>query len=113
MKETVSFDYIKDLTLGDPVLTRDLLRVFITQNEQNIGMIRQRLDAQDWRELQRVAHKIKSSLALVGMTAHRALAEELEKTAGQDTARTCELAEQIIGATHAAIEEIRRKLQTL
>lgn len=113
MKEAVSFDYINDLTLGDPVLTRDLLTVFVTQNEQNVQVIRQRLEAQDWSGLQRVAHKIKSSLALVGMTANRALAEELEKTAGQDAEQTRHLAEQIISGTHSAIEEIKRKLKKL
>lgn len=113
MKEAVSFDYINELTLGDRVLTRDLLTVFITQNEQNIAVIRQSLDTHDWRELQKVAHKIKSSLALVGMTANRVLAEELERTAGEDAVRTRKLAAQIISATTSAIDEIRRKLKKL
>lgn len=113
MKEPVSFEHINQITLGDPLATKDLLEVFVRQNLRNIEDIKEDLARERWSEMRKVAHKLKSSLALVGMTAHRALAEELEENAGIDPGRTRELVVTLTKATHRALDEIRQKLKTL
>lgn len=110
MKEQVSFDHINQITLGDPAATKGLLEVFVRQNLMNITQMQEHVVRQNWAELKKVSHKLKSSLALVGMQANRALAEELENTAGTDINRTHTLVNALISATTDALSEIQREL---
>jgi HPt (histidine-containing phosphotransfer) domain-containing protein len=113
VQEQISFEHIDQITQRDPGATRDLLHVFIRQNLLNIDEIQAQLQKENWSGLQKVAHKIKSSLALVGLTESRALAEELERTAGNDLGRTHELAEAVSAAARAAISEVTLRLKDL
>ena len=111
MTQPISFEFIDQITLRDPKATRELLRVYVAQNKQNSRDLREAVSAQDWALARKIAHKLKSSLALVGLTEGRSKAELLERTAGDDVQETLHLAETVSSITDGAVHEVARKLK--
>lgn len=110
MKNIVSFQQIEKITLGDAGMMRDLMALFVKENTLNVQRLQTLLEAQNWPELKQAAHKIKSSFALAGMEEHRALAEKVEKTAGEDISLTGKNTLEVVEAMRAAMAEMEKKL---
>jgi len=113
MKVLVSFAEIEKITAGNPQVMKELLGIFVKQNGDNVADIKKLFAEQNWNGLKKTAHKLKSSLALVGLPRHRALAEELEHTAGNEITQTTKLVAELTEATRKVIAEIELKLQAL
>lgn len=113
MKSIVSFSEIEKITQGDRKAMKDLLQVFIRQNLENINHLKQNFLDADWDALKKTAHKLKSSLALVGLHQHRSMSEELERIAGNDTAATKKMVDELTSATLQAVDEMNARLKTL
>ena len=64
------------MTDGDKVLIRELIGIFSTQVEEYGNQMQIFLDEKNWVELSKLAHKAKSSVAIMGM---RKLAEEMKQ----------------------------------
>jgi len=113
MMALVSFTEIEKITGGNPQVMKELLGIFVKQNGANVQDIEKLFAAQNWNDLKKMAHKLKSSLALVGLPQHRALAEELEHTAGNEIAQTTKLVKELTEATRKVIAEIELKLKEI
>jgi HPt (histidine-containing phosphotransfer) domain-containing protein len=109
----ISYTDIERITQGDPRVTKDLLNVFIKQNLDNADKIKEYGAAGQWDLLRKVAHKLKSSLALVGLTEHREMAEQLERYAGEDPVATQRMVQELSLAILQVIAELTEKLKTL
>ncbi len=91
---------------------RDLITAFISENSRTRQKLDEEYGKKNWHELQRTAHKLKSSLALVGLEEQRAKAEELESMAGTDLSKTKELVDELSETLRQAIHEMEEKLRT-
>jgi HPt (histidine-containing phosphotransfer) domain-containing protein len=111
MASIVSFTEIEKITVGDQQLMKQLLAVFVNENTQNIRKMREYLDSENWEELKKVAHKLKSSFALVGQPDYSVLAEEVEKTAGADALDTKNKIARLTEACQNAIHQTEKKLK--
>lgn len=109
----ISYADIDKITQGDPRVTKDLLNVFIRQNLENADRLKELHSTLQWSDLRKAAHKLKSSLALVGLIEHRAMAEKLERSAGDDPAETKQLVDQLTAVTLQVVAELMKKLKTL
>jgi HPt (histidine-containing phosphotransfer) domain-containing protein len=94
-------------------MMRDLMALFVKENAANVQRLQTLLEAQNWPELKKAAHKIKSSFALVGMEEHRVLAEKVEKDGGQDISLTQKNTKEIIEAMREAMGVMESKLRSL
>lgn len=110
MKETISFEYIDQITLRDPQATSDLLKVYVAQNSTNMRELQEALVLQNWPLLRKIAHKLKSSLALLGLSHSRSIAEQLERTGGEDLHQTHDLVAEVCRALTNAIEVVEKRL---
>jgi len=108
-----AFKDIEKLTASDPRVMKELLTVFIRENHIHIKKIEAARQSENWKELKKIAHKVKSSFALVGMMEHRALAEKLEEVAGDEPATTKKLTLKLLKACKEAISLVEKRLVEL
>ncbi len=113
MKTNISFTEIEKITAGNAQALKELLKIFVNENTKNVKKLEEYLATENWDELKKTAHKIKSSLALVGMMDYHALAEDLEKTAGTNVADTKKKIAQVTEACQNAINQTEIKLKQL
>lgn len=105
-KKIISLRQIENLTNGDPLAIKELLAIYSKEAAKQIRKMEDSFAAGSWDELKSVAHKMKSSLALVGMEAHRAMAEEVELTAGLDLQKTQNQVNELLSAYRQALAEL-------
>lgn len=92
---------------------KELLTIYIRENSLSIQKLQEQRAAENWNELKRAAHKLKSSLALIGLNDARAQAEELEHYAGDDPAKTKKFIEDLTSTLKQVIVEMEIKLKEL
>jgi HPt (histidine-containing phosphotransfer) domain-containing protein len=68
--------YLESMTEGDAGLISEMIEIFSTQVIEFGNLMGDYLEREDWQELSKLAHKAKSSVAIMGMTV---LAEKLRK----------------------------------
>ncbi len=73
---TTDLSYLETMTEGDKVLIRELIGIFSTQVEEYGKQMQIFLEENNWKELSKLAHKAKSSVAIMGM---KELAEEMKQ----------------------------------
>ena len=69
-------NYLEAMTEGDKGLIKELIGIFSTQVEEYATLMHNLLEDQNWTELSKLAHKAKSTVAIMGM---RNLAKELKQ----------------------------------
>ena len=67
---------LESMTEGDAGLISEMIEIFSTQVIEYGNLMGDYLEREDWQELSKLAHKAKSSVAIMGMTV---LAEKLRK----------------------------------
>ncbi len=70
--------YLENMTEGDPGLISEMITIFSTQVKELSDLMFQYLEQKNWQELSRLAHKAKSSVAIMGMTGLVEKLKELE-----------------------------------
>ncbi len=70
--------YLEAMTEGDKGLIKELIGIFSTQVEEYITQMRKFLDEKNWGELSKLAHKVKSTVAIMGMKDLSEKMKELE-----------------------------------
>ena len=73
--------YLKNMTDGNPVLIQEMINIFIGQVDEYIGEMNNLYGMQNWNGLSRLAHKAKSSVAIMGMTNLVEMLKEFELNA--------------------------------
>ena len=77
------FTYLKNMSGDNEEVMKEMIGIFIEQvNEISEGMVLA-LEEKDWLSLSRLAHKAKSSVAIMGMSEMEAELKRLEKKAGE------------------------------
>ena len=71
-------NYLKSMSGGDPKFIREMVDLFREQMEEYRNIMPELLKNQDYDGLSKVAHKAKSSVAVMGMTEVADLLKELE-----------------------------------
>lgn len=62
-----NLSYLRNMTDGDPDLMQELIDIFTSQADEYVHEMRDLFAKSDWQELSRLAHKAKSSVAIMGM----------------------------------------------
>jgi len=73
---TTDLNYLKSMTDGDKGLISELIGIFSTQVEEYGIQMQLFHGEKNWKELSKLAHKAKSSVAIMGM---KNLAEEMKQ----------------------------------
>ncbi len=67
MSKTVNLDYLKEMSGGDWELMLEMINIFITEVPEYISRLSNALNAGNWNELEKLAHKSKASALIMGM----------------------------------------------
>lgn len=63
-----NLSYLRNMTDGNPDLIQELIDIFTSQADEYIHEMQDLYAKSDWQALSRVAHKAKSSVAIMGMS---------------------------------------------
>ncbi|MBL7113172.1 MAG: Hpt domain-containing protein [Bacteroidales bacterium] len=70
--------YLNNMTDGNPELIQEMINIFTSQVDEYIVEMNSLYDLQNWNGLSRLAHKAKSSVAIMGMTNLAEMLKEFE-----------------------------------
>jgi len=103
--------YLKNITNDDPQLIREMIEIFAKQVEEYTKEIKEIYKGARWNDLSRLAHKVKSSLAIMGMNDLSNRMKELELLAGEerDQDRYHEYIDEFVRESNEAVKELIKK----
>jgi len=100
--------YLKNMTDGDTVLIREMIDIFAKQVMEYTDQMKDLYQQSDWPGLSRLAHKAKSSLAIMGMKDMAGKMKELEILAreGKEVDQYSRYIAEFIDECQAAVDEL-------
>lgn len=101
-------DYLIDL-LGDYDAIHDMMRLFIHQVPEDIGMLESGIERHDIEAVRIYSHKIKSSLAMFQAESLRVLMEKIEHLS-RNNGSIVEISE-LYDQTRPLIENVQNEMQ--
>lgn len=118
---TISIDQISDLSYlksiaeDNPALIKDLVSIFAAQIPEYIAEFREKLNAKDWAGLGSVAHKAKSSVAMMGIKYLEIKMKELEILAkeGINTEKYIMYIDDFEHFSHIAVNELNESIKNI
>lgn len=83
--KTINMQSLKELTGGDTGFMMEMIEIYLRNTPVMMKEIKTAFKKQDFEKLKRTAHKIKSSLGMMGMSEAWQLAEDVERTNEKNT----------------------------
>lgn len=101
-------NYLKTMSGGDPKFIREMIDLFREQIEEYKNIMPALLNKKDFESLSKIAHKAKSSVAVMGMTEVADLLKELEIliTEGKEEDRYEHMVSYFLEQSELAIYEL-------
>lgn len=101
-------DYLKNMSGGDSKFIREMIELFREQIEEYKAIMPDLLHKKNYLELSKVAHKAKSSVAVMGMTEVAEVLKNLEILAqgGLEVDRYKSMIDQFLDQSQLALEEL-------
>lgn len=75
MEVNIDLSYLENMSGGDKGLMKEMIEIFKEQVPEFVTDMKRCLETENWKNLASVAHKAKSSIAIIGITK---LTEELK-----------------------------------
>jgi HPt (histidine-containing phosphotransfer) domain-containing protein len=105
-RATLDREQLRDVTLDDPELMRDILRSLVDDTASNIESIASAIRMQDSRQCKRLAHYSKGACANVGAHAAADLLLHIEQQAAGSRFAECEAS---LAALAQEVERLREE----
>jgi CheY-like chemotaxis protein len=114
-KKYINLAYLQELGEGDIDFMTDILSMFLEQTPENIKNLQQMAAAQKWQQVKALAHKMKSSVVMIGNKQLEEIFTHLEVEALSDLAavKIPPLIDQATELCAGAIAAIKAELQNL
>ena len=108
----VNLQYLEEISANNKEFVNDMLRLFIRQMPQFVRKLRTECETTDWQAVRYSLHKMKSSLATVGIFELEPVIRQLELYAIQETnaAETIRLVAHLEQTCEKVYNELREKL---
>jgi HPt (histidine-containing phosphotransfer) domain-containing protein len=105
-------NYLKTMSGGDPVFIREMIALFREQIEEYKSEMPALVQNEEYSSLSKMAHKAKSSVAVMGMNQVAELLKELEILAGEEkeVERFESMVKEFLSQSQLAIEELEKAL---
>jgi HPt (histidine-containing phosphotransfer) domain-containing protein len=107
--------YLKNLTGGAEELIKEMIAIFIAQTDEYSKEMKSLLESGSYEELGRLAHKAKSSVAIMGMSE---LSEDLKKLEllakeHKETEKYEGYVKKFINESQIAVEELKEAVKQI
>lgn len=83
--ESIDLSYLKKVTSNNEAFLKDMISTFLDTMPKSIEEIRTHATSKDWENLAKAVHKIKPSLAMMGLNRTRDVAAVIEASAKERT----------------------------
>lgn len=102
--------YLKSLASDDDSFIRDMINIFVEQIEEYKTEMPELLKNENYDKLSKIAHKAKSSVAVMGMSAEAEMLQKLELLAlkSDETDSYAGMIDLFIAKTEEAIQELEQ-----
>jgi len=106
----VDLSYVTDMAGGNKEIVAEMIDIFIAQVPDFIKEMNSCFEKKDWYNLGMIAHKAKSSVAIMGMEDQAAALKNLEILAkdGKEQEKYKEIINNFEENCHVAIEELNQ-----
>ena len=105
----INLDYLHLMADNDDEMIQTMLGMLLEELPEEMGKIRELCQAENWDELTRVSHKMKSTLAFVGNDAMTNANKDLERTTKYKT--DMHLIPGLVATLDAHLPQIMKALQ--
>ena len=114
-KEIINLNYLREMADGDMVFIAEIITMFIEQTPQNLHNLRAAAVAGNWKEMKALAHKMKSSVMMIGNQDLEQIFIDLQNHAvsTQPAEKIPPLIEQASDICSDAITALKAELQVL
>jgi len=104
----INLDYLRTLSGGDAKFIREMVAIFKEQIAEYAEEMPKLLERADYDNLSKLAHKAKSSVAIMGMTGEADSLAELELLAreGKDSDLYVEYVNRFVATCQVALKEL-------
>jgi len=105
-----NLNYLKTMSGGDSAFIMEMINLFIEQVQEYSALMPALLEEKKWEDLGKLAHKAKSSVAVMGMNETADLLKEMEILAreAKDVERYPDMVAQFLANCSQAITELQK-----
>lgn len=111
IENVCDFKYLSEMTGGKKYLIKDLMDAFIKQISEELQSINDAIIKTDYPTIKNIAHTMKSSVSIMGISVLTPVLQEMEELAkaASDIERIKELNQKLHVICKQALEEIERE----
>jgi HPt (histidine-containing phosphotransfer) domain-containing protein len=108
-KKYIDLTYLSQLANGSEEFINKMIGIFIEQTPEALNNLDTHLQNKNWQGLKATAHKMKSSVSIMGIKELESVVSELEKNSEKEINldQAAAMVDKIKEITNAAIEELR------
>jgi HPt (histidine-containing phosphotransfer) domain-containing protein len=112
-KKIIDLSYLKQLSNGDNNFIKEMIEVFMVQTPEAMDNLQKHLLNNDWKMVRAVAHKIKPSMAFVGLNDIQKKMNTVEEYAETETHldELPEMIEEIKVVIDRAMKELKEEMK--
>lgn len=77
----VDLSYLKDVSGGNAEFIADMIDIFIAQTPVYVEQLTKAVNEKDWKQIAQLSHKIKPTLAFIGVNSERDVMAQIEDDA--------------------------------
>lgn len=105
----IDLTYLKQLSNGSEEFIDKMIGIFIEQTPEALSSLDSNLEAKNWPALRATAHKMKSSISIMGIKALEGVVGELEDSSSKEINldKIPQLVEEVKRVSLAAIDELK------
>ncbi|WP_210490477.1 hybrid sensor histidine kinase/response regulator [Rufibacter aurantiacus] len=111
----IDLSYLENFANGNVEFMRDILRLFIEQTPKLVQELTRAVSLSNWNETRTLAHKIKPSIALVGIRELEDLNNTIEQFAlnRTNTEQIPALVQQMVLLVNRSVQQLKKELESL
>ncbi len=111
----INLSYLAQFANGNAEFMTDILKMFIDQTPGQVQEMTRAVSFSNWAETRTIAHKIKPSLALVGISKIEEINSKIEQYAlhRKNTEQLPSLVQQMVTLVEKAVDQLQNELKTL
>ena len=108
-KKTINLEYLINIMSGKKDLIRETIEIFVKQANEDLPMINEAIKKDDYSTVKRFAHRMKSTITMMGIDSLSPVLEEMETLGNEknNMERIKELNEKLNETYAQALEEIK------
>lgn len=115
LNQYINLEYLNEIALGNLEFKKEMLQTFMQKSPQSIHQMEQALQQEDFEQVGKIAHQLKTSFSFVGMESSVELCKKMQEMGlkNMDIHLLPECLIILKNNLHLGLKEIENELNTL